>query len=127
PFYVRLRDSRPFAFAGLWEHWEGPEGKVIDSCTLLTTVPNALMRLLHHRMPVILDLAAYAAWLDPEIQEPGRLQPLLRPYPPEGMTAYPVSLWVNNPSNDTPDCIDPLGGAPNHQPGEAGGRPEREK
>jgi len=110
PFYVRLRDGRPFAFAGLWEHWEGPGGQAIDSCALLTTEPNALMRPLHHRMPVILDPDAYALWLDPATQEGDRLQPLLRPYPPEAMTAYPVSPRVNNPLNDTPECIHPLPG-----------------
>ena len=108
PFYVRLRDGRPFAFAGLWEHWEGSEGQSIDSCTLLTTAPNALMRPLHHRMPVILDPEVYALWLDPAIQDADRLQPLLRQYPPEAMMAYPVSPRVNNPANDGPECIQPL-------------------
>jgi putative SOS response-associated peptidase YedK len=108
PFYVRLRDGRAFAFAGLWEHWEGTEGEVIESCTLLTTVPNDLIRTFHHRMPVILPHEVYPVWLDPAIEEPDRLQPLLRPYPPEAMTAYPVSPRVNNPANDSPACIEPL-------------------
>ena len=54
PFYIRLREGNPFAFAGLWEHWEGPAGAAIDSCTLLTTTPNDLISRFHHRMPVIL-------------------------------------------------------------------------
>ncbi len=127
PFYVRLRDGRPFAFAGLWEHWEGPEGQVIDSCTLLTTVPNELIRTFHHRMPVILDPEAHALWLDPAVEEPDRLQPVLRPYPPEAMIAYPVTARVNNPANDTADCIAPLAGIADHEPREAGRRQEREK
>jgi putative SOS response-associated peptidase YedK len=119
PFYVRLRDGRPFAFAGLWEHWADPGGQAIDSCALLTTVPNDLIRTFHHRMPVILAPEEYAVWLDPAIQEPDRLQPLLRPYPPEAMTAYPVSTRVNNPLHDTPDCREPLRGVPDLEPGEA--------
>ena len=107
PFYLRLQDGRPFAFAGLWEHWEGFEGQAIDSCALLTTVPNDLIRTFHHRMPVILDPEAYALWLDPAIEQADRLQPLLRPYPPDEMTAYPVSPRVGNPLNDTPGCIAP--------------------
>ncbi len=59
-------------------------------------------------MPVILDPTDYALWLDPAIQEPKRLQPVLRPYPPEELMAYPVSTTVNNPSNDIPECIEPL-------------------
>lgn len=108
PFYVRLRDERPFAFAGLWEHWEGPDETAIDSCTLLTTEPNDLIRPVHSRMPVILAPKDYDLWLDPGVQKVELLQPLLRPYPSEGMLAYPISTWVNKPKNDSPRCIEPL-------------------
>jgi putative SOS response-associated peptidase YedK len=107
PFFIRLRDERPFAFAGLWEHWEGPAG-ALESCTVLTTEPNDLMRPLHSRMPVILPPEHYDLWLDPGVQEAGLLQPLLRPYPFEDMMAYPISTWVNRPANDGPRCIEPL-------------------
>lgn len=108
PFYVRLRDERPFAFAGLWERWEGPDETAIDSCTLLTTEPNDLIRPVHSRMPVILSPKDYDLWLDPGVQKAELLQPLLRPYPSEGMLAYPISTWVNKPKNDSPRCIEPL-------------------
>jgi putative SOS response-associated peptidase YedK len=108
PFYIRLRDARPFAFAGLWESWKGPEGQVIESCTLLTTQPNELILAVHNRMPVILKPRDYELWLDPEVQEVERLQSLLRPYPPEEMEAYAVSRYVNSPDNDDPRCIEPL-------------------
>jgi putative SOS response-associated peptidase YedK len=108
PFHIRMRDGRPFAFAGLWEHWQGPEGKTIDSCTILTTTPNEALAPLHHWMAVVLLADEYNLWLDPAIQEVDRLQPLLRPYPAEAMTAYPVSTKVNNPANDHPECLAPL-------------------
>ncbi len=108
PFYIRLRDTRPFAFAGLWERWKGHDDDVIDSCTLLTTQPNDLLRQVHNRMPVILQPRDYDLWLDPEVQKPELLQPLLLPYPPEEMDAYPISRYVNSPDNDTPKCIEPL-------------------
>ena len=57
PFYILMRDDRPFAFAGLWEHWEGEDGTTIDSCALLTTRPNDVLRPIHDRMPVILHPA----------------------------------------------------------------------
>ncbi len=108
PFRIRLRDGRPFAFAGLWEHWEGAGGTPIDSCTLLTIAANDLIGAFHHRMPVILDPEHYDLWLDPSVQDAERLQPLLRLYPADGMSAYPVSTRVNNPAHDTPDCIAPV-------------------
>lgn len=108
PFFIHLRDARPFAFAGLWEHWEGPDASEIESCTLLTTEPNDLIRPVHNRMPVILDPEDYTLWLDPKVQEPGLIQPLMRPYPSQHMNAYPVSRFVNSPGNDSPKCIEPL-------------------
>jgi putative SOS response-associated peptidase YedK len=107
PFYIRLHDGQPFAFAGLWELWRGPEDAVIESCTLLTTQPNELLRPLHNRMPVILHPGHYDLWLDPELERPELLQPLLRAFPPEEMEAYPISRFVNSPSNEGPQCIEP--------------------
>jgi putative SOS response-associated peptidase YedK len=58
PYFVRLRDKRPFAFAGLWERWRGPRDQPVETCTFLTTGANDLVRPLHDRMPVILEPAA---------------------------------------------------------------------
>lgn len=105
-----MRDGRPFAFAGLWERWVHPDGQPIDSCTIITTVANDLIRPLHVRMPVILAPKDYDVWLDPSVGEIERLQPLLCPYPSDEMMAYPVSTRVNNPANDTSECIEPFPG-----------------
>ena len=108
PFYVHMRDREPFAFAGLWERWEGPEGGTIDSCAIITTEPNELMTPLHNRMPVILQPADYALWLDPRTQTPDAVQPLLRPFPSQKMSAHAVSTRVNTPAADSPACLEPL-------------------
>jgi len=110
PVYVRLKDGEPFAIAGLWEHWEGQDGQVIESCTLLTTEPNDLLAPIHNRMPVILDPKDYAQWLDPDLQQADRLKPLLQPFSTEQMTAYLVNLRVNNPKHDDPLCLEPISG-----------------
>jgi putative SOS response-associated peptidase YedK len=107
-FCIRLCVDRPFAFAGLWERWEGAGDRPIDSCTILTAIPNDLLRPLHHRMAVILPASAYDLWLNPSCQEPDVLQPLLRLYPSEDMRVHPVSTRVNNPANDSPECPEPL-------------------
>ncbi len=104
PFYFRLQDGQPFGFAGLWERWEAADGEVIESCTILTTAANELVRPIHDRMPVILDRKDYDLWLDPMVQvEP--LQQLLRPYQAEAMMSYPVSTQVNKAGNNSPECI----------------------
>jgi putative SOS response-associated peptidase YedK len=108
PFYIRMRDGAPFAMAGLWEHWEAPDGSAIDSCALLTTEANELMRSVHDRMPVIVAPEDYDLWLDLAVQDVELIQGLLRPYPADDMIASPVSPLVNNARNDDPQCILPL-------------------
>lgn len=108
PYLIRLRTGDAFAFAGLWERWRGPEGVTIESCTLLTTTPNDLILPLHNRMPVILDPRDYGLWLDPASQTPEPLAGLLRPYPSDLMTAYPVSRAVNNPKAEGPHLAEAL-------------------
>jgi len=108
PHYIHVADRKPFAFAGLWEHWEDPGGAPIDSCTIITTEPNEMMAEIHNRMPVILCPSDYGLWLDPDMQDPENVRSLLRAYPAEEMFAYAVSTHVNKPSNDVPACIEPL-------------------
>ena len=115
PYYIRLETGTPYAFAGLWERWEGDDDegstKTIHSTTIITTEANELVGEIHHRMPVILPPESYATWLDTSIQDPEELMPLLIPYPSEQMEAYPVSTHVNKPANDDPECVEPVGPA----------------
>jgi putative SOS response-associated peptidase YedK len=104
PYFIHFPDDRPFAFAGLWESWEGPDHSSIESCTILTTEANELMRPLHDRMPVILQRGDYAKWLDAEEQKSAALLPLLVPFTGDDLEAYPVNRLVNSPSHDAPDC-----------------------
>lgn len=108
PYYFRLESGQLFAFAGLWENWRSPDGQTTSSCTILTTEANDLLRPIHDRMPVILDPKNYDIWLDPEVQKPELVQPLLHPYPANLMTSFAVSTKVNNPKNNTPECINSL-------------------
>ena len=109
PHLIRLRDGMPFALAGLWERWRPRGGgEPVESCTILTTEPNDLVAELHNRMPVILDPERFDLWLDPEVREMDRIEPLLVPYPADRMISFPVGLQVNRPENDDPSCIEPL-------------------
>ena len=108
PYHIRLNSGQPFALAGLWDEWLGPDGSQIRSCSIITTEPNSLMATLHNRMPVILPAPAVAEWLDPEPQKPEALQHLLGSYPSAEMTAHPVSTLVNRPANDHPELIAPI-------------------
>ena len=106
PMHIHMPDRRPFVFAGLWERWDkGPEP--IESCTILTTRAGEQVAPVHDRMPVILEGQARDAWLDPSIQDPAGFSPLFEPFSGE-LVLTPVSRLVNNPRNDSPQCIEPV-------------------
>ena len=130
PHRVAFGDDRPFAMAGLYERWEPPEpettqtglgafgggtgdddsaddGGPIETFTVLTTEPNAVVADLHHRMAVILDPSEEDTWLR---GDPDEAAALLDPYPADELTAYPVSTRVNSPGVDAPGLIEPVGG-----------------
>jgi putative SOS response-associated peptidase YedK len=106
PWYFRLAGGQPFAFAGLWETSNGPDG-VVQSCALLTTKANETVRPVHDRMPVVLAPADFGHWLEPTTSELAALLPLLRPYAGP-MRSYPVGAAVHSPRNDGPACVAPL-------------------
>ena len=108
PYYIHFRDNRPFAFAGLWERWDKGNEAPLESCALITTGPNELMKPIHDRMPVILDPQHYPLWLDSDEHDRAALLPLLQPFSEEDMEAYPVSTLVNNPRSNSPQCVEPV-------------------
>lgn len=113
PYLVESDDVRPMFLAGLWERWRVPEdiilprslqgsapGDAIETCTILTTEANEIMKPIHHRMPVILAPDSFAPWL-------AGGEVALAPCPSAAMTVQPVSRWVNNAAHDDPRCIEP--------------------
>jgi len=107
PFYIRMKDRQPFAMAGLWESWQPSEGAAVESCTIITTGPNEIMRPIHDRMAVIVAPENYATWLDPATKDTGKLSGLLRPFDAQKMEAIPVSNYVNSAAHEGPQCINP--------------------
>lgn len=121
PYYIRRKDHALFGMAGLWDTWESPDGSPVVSFTIITARPNAMVAPLHNRMPAILSVQDEAVWLGGpspgtgsqlDAQAAEALLQLLRPYPEEFLTAYPVSRIVNNPSNEDPRCVQPLPDGP---------------
>jgi putative SOS response-associated peptidase YedK len=106
PYFIQMTDERPFAFAGLWDRWT-KASPTIESCTIITTTPNALVADIHDRMPVVLAEDAAKTWLDRDVKNAELLTSLLVPYPADEMTAYPVGNLVNSPQYDSADCIQP--------------------
>ena len=110
PFHIALPERRCFAIAGLWESWRDPAGASIESCTLLTTSAHAKLREVHDRMPVILDPADYASWLDPRLGDEATRARLARSAPAEGLELHAVGRRVNDPRFDDAACLAPASG-----------------
>ena len=103
PVHVGMKDGGIFGFAGLFERWLSPDGDVLDSCTIVTTEANSLLRPVHERMPVIVAPADYARWLGPA---DGNVADIVAPYPSERMAWYPVSTRVNNVRHDDASLVE---------------------
>jgi putative SOS response-associated peptidase YedK len=108
PFAVALGNRGLMTFAGLWETWRAPDGTVVKSFTVITTRPNALVATIHDRMPVILPSDYWPAWLGEAQATDAELKALLKPYPSERMTLWPVDKRIGNVRNDSPDLFEPL-------------------
>jgi putative SOS response-associated peptidase YedK len=104
PVLIRRRSHEPFAFAGLWERWKGPEGEVV-SATIITTQANRTLAPIHERMPVILPPEAYDRWLDTAAAD---ADALLVPCADDLLELTDVSTRVNSVKDDDPDLIAPL-------------------
>lgn len=114
PYYIRRRDGEPFAIAGLWESNTklakdaGVESGPVETFTLITTTPNALMADLHDRMPVIVPRERHGDWLDPGLHDAGTLTAMLIPAAVEEFEKFPVGRLVSNPRLEGPDLIQRL-------------------
>ncbi len=111
PHHIRLQDQAVFAFAGLWEHWEGKD-ESFDSCAIITMPASGIMQSIHTRMPALISPDGYAAWIDKGITRTPEILPQLTSPLSAQLEAYPVSNYVNSPTHTEARCIKP-GSDPN--------------
>lgn len=105
PYAIVPADAPCFGFAGLWETWNAPDGKVVETYAIVTTDANDAIRHLHHRMPVILEAADYARWIGGTMQIASSL---VAACAPERVRSYPVGKAVNNVRNDAAELSQPV-------------------
>jgi len=102
PFRIHRVDGAPFLLAALWESWDGNSAGPLETCTVITTRADAFMAPVHHRMPVIVRDSDVDAWLSRETSPVAVGAILAREA--DGLASYPVSQYVNAPSNDGEEC-----------------------
>jgi putative SOS response-associated peptidase YedK len=101
PFCFERCDGQPLAFAGIWKQ----VGKHLQA-TIITTTPNADMRGIHHRMPVILEPSSWTDWLRPDPLNQYQRQTFLSPATDNTLTRWPVGRGVGSVKNDYPGLMD---------------------
>jgi putative SOS response-associated peptidase YedK len=108
PYFVHRKDRAPFAFAGLWENWMGPNGEEMETAAIVTTGASASISHIHHRMPVMLEPEQFDMWLDTKNVDAQMATALIAPLPDDKVAAHEISNRVNRVVNDTPDVLEPL-------------------
>jgi putative SOS response-associated peptidase YedK len=108
PYYVRAKSGKPFAFAGLWETWTGPNGEELDTVAIVTTAANRALGAIHERMPVIIPEEAFNLWLNCAEVDEVTACTLIVPAPDDLLEAYEISAAVNRVSNDTAQLTEKL-------------------
>ncbi len=102
PMYIHPAHGRFVAFAGLWAS-AGP----LHSFTIVTGPPNALVKPIHDRMPMVLERDAWSTWLDPEVGAE-RASELLTVPAIGDWRADEVSPRVNKVTNDDATLVVPV-------------------
>jgi putative SOS response-associated peptidase YedK len=108
PYAIARADGQLLTMAGLWETWKSPAGEAVRTFTIITCAPNEFMAEIHDRMPVILDPAAWPAWLGETPATADELKALLAPCPSEELRKWPVDRRVGNVKNNDAQCIEPI-------------------
>jgi len=108
PYCFEVNDGELFAFAGIWDRWTDQNRNTVETCSILTTSPNAVTSFVHDRMPVILVPDSYDIWLDPGMRDVTTASELLKPYDAQFMRSYPISTRINHVGNDDEECSAPV-------------------
>jgi putative SOS response-associated peptidase YedK len=114
PYFIHPADGGVLAFAGLYEIWrdrsypdDHPRAWLWTS-TIITTRAEDNVGQIHDRMPMVIEPARWADWLDPGNSNKADLLALLAPAMSNGLETYPVSMSVNSVRNNGAALIEPL-------------------
>jgi len=105
PLWIHRSDGKLLLFAGLYEAWYPEKDKPETTFTIITCDPNATLRPIHNRMPVILADKDADDWMNPREAEPLSLKRLLVPAPDDLLVAQPASPLVNSVKNEGPELL----------------------
>lgn len=80
-YAIQRTDRRPFGVGAIWDRWQSGGNEPIESCAVITTAANEIVRPINDRMPVIIAEDDYERWLDPEFFDVEELERMMQPCP----------------------------------------------
>lgn len=116
PFFIESGTGETIAFAGLYEFWRDPgvesgadPSAWLTTFTIITTAADPGLDRIHDRQPLVLEPAAWDAWLDPSRTDEGEVADLLTFAEPGRFRAYPVSRAVSSNRSNGAGLLEPIG------------------
>jgi putative SOS response-associated peptidase YedK len=97
PYYIERADRGLMAFAGIWEHWLGPDGSELETAAIITTEANALVVTIHPRSPVVIHPEHFETWLDVRSEDTKSIVPLMKPQADDFFVMAPTVIQRNAP------------------------------
>lgn len=106
PHFLHGPDNGLLLFVGLYSEREDDRTGTALTVAIVTGPAKGIAADIHDRMPVILQPAAAARWVDPAEHDKQQLESLLAEHSYSAIDAHPISRRVNSPRNDDPSLIE---------------------
>lgn len=106
PYRYVKNNQAPFWMAGLWDEFDGEDGKTNHVFIIITLESNSLLKPVFDEMPAIINLEDANKWLDNNTSEEELLQ-LLGSFNESEMGSFPVSININNTEYQGRDLLKP--------------------
>jgi putative SOS response-associated peptidase YedK len=110
PYFIHRPQHALMAFAGIWEHWSGPDGSELQTAAIITTDANALVATIHTRSPVIIHPDDFDVWLDCRSDNTRDIVALMHPAADDYFTMEPTTIARNAPPKPQPKQSPPKPG-----------------
>ena len=93
-----MENYETFWLGGIWSKWSSTNGTELESCCVLTTEPNELIKPLHHRMPVVVPEGYEEQWTK-QVKEADDLKgllPIMMGWSPDGWVVEDLKKKEND-------------------------------
>ena len=105
PYFINIPDKETIYFAGIWKYLNFKKSSM-KVFSIITKPSNSLLKEIHDRMPVTLSSEESKDYLDHNNSDylKNNVKSILEEY----FEFFKISKFVNNPINNSSECIKPI-------------------